>query len=1099
MRRPLRHRRRGQGFTIMVFLAAIVAAILAFLVTMLGPEALEAYRRHKTEVALTEAREALMGYAMRYRDIELAQDLSTRAMYGYLPLPDLGSTRNVNVGCTTEGCDAGNFGGNAENLTVIGRLPWQTLGTEPLRDGYGECLWYMVSGSHKRTQPAAPMNWDTLGQLDVVVANGSTALSSIVATPSHEQPIAVIFSVGPPLPNQSRNPVGADKVDECGGNYNAANYLDPGTVGALDDVTNYFGGTTNNSAGDTSAAAKRIATQGKIHTTDDGHLWAGGCPTGSSCTVASNDLGLNLPSGVLFDAIRKNSNFRLDVNSLMDRIVGCLRDDLSTSGVAGFGKINGADENTCYGEAIVPRGYYPNYRDMIFVSTANGNVNGENCAGALLFANQRKQGQVRASVANKADLNQYLEGINTLGAAPFSGQEELDRVSVLQTTSQDIVRCVPTTPSFVTTTSATLDGAGIPQLARYTPFTHTLTLGTAINSPLPAGLANALSGCAWTPESRPLRSGIRTYFTFRINDAGFSGTAAEGFTFNISDGDVNAISACGAAAQHLGYSGNNTESPFIAQPKIGLEIDLRREGGFNPDAPNHLLLGRNDPPSDEDHYRGGHVALVYWGGELPISTTLVPSPSCTAPSYEFGGICILPPEEDDNVHGWSSGARTGFAVPNGNPSVPETPLSVPPSLPAGAYKLDPDRTSIPVNQDYHVRVELTRFAATDFHLPQVRAATTSSIDLANPFTLIDANGNHQFAIDGLFLFDGDRVLVKDQFDARQNGVYVWHSGSPPTIERATDADTTGELAGLVVEVVQGSRNAHSIWRLSNTNPAVDADSLIWTNIRVRVSAPASTNLSNPGPTLDGIRMTSGDRVFVLSHGVYIWHGAATAMTTANDVAVGSVIQIQQGSEAPGWWRFDGSTWRSQYVRTSTDSVLDLSNPGSVIGGVTLTNGDRVLVRHQANASDNGIYVWYGASTTMARSLDADSASELSGALTQVREGTHAGRSFRQTSMTASDALGVRAVSWEAIDRSNTYKLEVWILPDSPIYNNMILAMQDTTRPMNVLYPAFTPHIRDSAVIPYPYRNARLGFSIGQRTTATDQTFSISNIFSSWPQ
>lgn len=1097
MRRPLRHRRTGSGFTIVVFLAAIVAGILAFLVTMLGPEAMEAYRRHRTEMALVEAREALLGYAMRYRDIELTQDLATQAMYGRLPLPDLGSTRNNNIGCTTEGCDAGNVLEVGQNYTVVGRFPWKTLGTEVLRDGYGECLWYMVSGSHKRTQPAIPTNWDTLGQLDVVVAEGSAALSSIVATPSHDQPVAVIFSAGPAHPNQSRGPIGADKVDECGGNYNAANYLDPDTAGALAGVTNYFGGTTNNSADDTAATAKQIVTQGKIQKSDDGHLWAGGCPPGNNCSLAANDLGLSLSSGGLFDAIRKNSNFRLDINSLMDRIIGCLRDDISTSGVVGFGKINGADTNACYGESIVPRGYYPNYRNMIFVAAANGNVNGESCAGAVLFANQRAQGQVRATAANQADINQYLEGINVLGAAPFSGQEELDRVSKLQTASQDIVRCVPTTPSFVTTTSPALDSAGIPQLARYTPFTHTLTLGTTISSPLPSTLANALTGCAWTPESRPLRSGVRSYFTFRINDAGFSGAAAEGFTFSISDGDVNTKDACGAAAQHLGYSGNNTESSFIAPPKLALEIDLRRvrnDAGFDPAIPDHLANGRNDP-SD---YRGGHVGLVYWGGETPIDTSL--APPCTAPAYPVGGVCYLPGEEDDNVHGLAAVARSGFSTPPANPSAPSPPLAIPPSItPGGVYKLDPDLTSIPTDKNFHVRVELTRAVTTDFFLSQVRAATTSSIDLANPYTFIDANGMHQFAIDGLFLFDGDRILVKDQFDARQNGVYVWRSGSPPTIERATDADTTSELAGLVVEVVQGNRNAHSIWRLSNTNPAVDTDSLVWTNIRVKVAAPASTNLANPGTTLDGIRMTPGDRVFVVSHGVYIWHGAAAAMTAATDVAVGSAIQIQQGSEAPGWWQFDGSSWHSLSVRTSTESPLDLSSPGSAIGGVTLASGDRVLVRHQTNTSENGVYAWHGASTTMTRASDADSPAKLAGALTQVREGIHAGRSFRQSSITASDTLGTKAISWEAIDRSNTYKLEAWILPDSAIYSNMILAMQDTTRPMNVLYPAFTPHIRDSAVIPYPFRNARLGFTIGQRTTATDQTFSLNNIFSSWPQ
>jgi hypothetical protein len=246
-------------------------------------------------------------------------------------------------------------------------------------------------------------------------------------------------------------------------------------------------------------------------------------------------------------------------------------------------------------------------------------------------------------------------------------------------------------------------------------------------------------------------------------------------------------------------------------------------------------------------------------------------------------------------------------------------------------------------------------------------------------------------------------------------------------------------------------------------------------------------------------MSSGDRVFVRSVGVYVWHGAATPMTVAPDMSTGAAIQVQQGSEAPAWWQYDGSSWRRLIVRASTQAALDLNNPGAAIGGVTLINGDRVLLRHQAAVAENGIYIWSGAAMALSRAADADSATELAGALTQVQEGTDAGRTFRQTAFAATDTVDTSAVRWEAIDGAPTYLFEAWILPESVAYANMIFAMQDTTRPMSALYPGFTPHLRDHPVIPYPFRNARLGFTTGQRTTVMDQTITVRNIFSSWLQ
>lgn len=77
---------------------------------------------------------------------------------------------------------------------------------------------------------------------------------------------------------------------------------------------------------------------------------------------------------------------------------------------------------------------------------------------------------------------------------------------------------------------------------------------------------------------------------------------------------------------------------------------------------------------------------------------------------------------------------------------------------------------------------------------------------------------------------------------------------------------------------------------------------------------------------------------------------------------------------------NGLSWKDA-ARVATTGNIDLANPGAAIDGVNLSNKDRVLVWKQTNASQNGVYVWMGASTAMTRAADMDAGDEfLSAAL-----------------------------------------------------------------------------------------------------------------------
>jgi hypothetical protein len=76
------------------------------------------------------------------------------------------------------------------------------------------------------------------------------------------------------------------------------------------------------------------------------------------------------------------------------------------------------------------------------------------------------------------------------------------------------------------------------------------------------------------------------------------------------------------------------------------------------------------------------------------------------------------------------------------------------------------------------------------------------------------------------------------------------------------------------------------------------------------------------------------------------------------------------------------------VRVATTANITLTSAPSSIDGVTLSSGNRVLVKDQSTGSQNGIYVFNGAGSAMTRATDADGSSEVTAGMVVVStEGT----------------------------------------------------------------------------------------------------------------
>ena len=125
-----------------------------------------------------------------------------------------------------------------------------------------------------------------------------------------------------------------------------------------------------------------------------------------------------------------------------------------------------------------------------------------------------------------------------------------------------------------------------------------------------------------------------------------------------------------------------------------------------------------------------------------------------------------------------------------------------------------------------------------------RVATTTSIALTGLPT-----------IDGVTVVAGNRILVKNQVTASQNGVYVAAAGA---WARAGDVDGALVTAGLYVFIEEGAVNADSGWLLTTDDPiTVGVTSLTFVQFTGAGQINAGDGLSKTGNTLDVVPHADG--------------------------------------------------------------------------------------------------------------------------------------------------------------------------------------------------------------------------------------------------
>lgn len=193
----------------------------------------------------------------------------------------------------------------------------------------------------------------------------------------------------------------------------------------------------------------------------------------------------------------------------------------------------------------------------------------------------------------------------------------------------------------------------------------------------------------------------------------------------------------------------------------------------------------------------------------------------------------------------------------------------------------------------------------------VRVASTANGTLATAFE----NGD---TVDGVTLATGDRILLKDQTTGADRGIYTVNASGAPT--RALDMDSSDEVSGAVVLVMEGTANADKIFICTTNNPiTLGTTSLTFTALSGGSGSVAT----------DTIWDAKGDLA------------AGTGSDTASKLTVGSNDSILMADSGQS----TGLKWAPA---ATTSELADVASSESAGTSDTYARGDHVHAHEAAH-------------------------------------------------------------------------------------------------------------------------------------------------------
>jgi hypothetical protein len=219
--------------------------------------------------------------------------------------------------------------------------------------------------------------------------------------------------------------------------------------------------------------------------------------------------------------------------------------------------------------------------------------------------------------------------------------------------------------------------------------------------------------------------------------------------------------------------------------------------------------------------------------------------------------------------------------------------------------------------------------------PNANLATTAGLP-ANTYNngsagsgaTLTATANGLLSVDGFATASGQIILVKNEANAANNGLYdVTQPGSASTpyiLTRNASMNQAAEISGALVSILQGTANANGLWLANPTAPVTIGTTLIpWTQLNAQTALQAGLGISIAANTVSAVAYNG---ISVTASGIGAVGVAGQIRVTAAGIGidpayVGQASITTVGAIATGTWTAGAVTAPSVTGATPT-AVLD---------------------------------------------------------------------------------------------------------------------------------------------------------------------------------
>lgn len=257
----------------------------------------------------------------------------------------------------------------------------------------------------------------------------------------------------------------------------------------------------------------------------------------------------------------------------------------------------------------------------------------------------------------------------------------------------------------------------------------------------------------------------------------------------------------------------------------------------------------------------------------------------------------------------------------------------------------------------------------------VRAATTAAVNLSNQLEAGDTIDTT------VTLVAGDRVLVKNQGTASENGIYVVQSSGAAV--RATDFDGAGEVSGGAFTFVEeGTVNADSGWVVTSNGPiSVGTDPITWAQFSGAGQITAGNGLTKNGNTIDAVG--TSDRITVNADSIDIasTYVGQSSITTLGTITTGTWNGVDIAVADGGTGASTASDARTNLADTSasgrTTSTPVLARIAAQNCAASVTGVSTTTIVHNFGTSDVAVQVYeVGTGMTVIADVDRDNTNQV---------------------------------------------------------------------------------------------------------------------------